>query len=77
MFKKRTEGEGLNTNNESAGFNPSKTFGGERARMMFLKNENNDDFGDQKQGFGFGSGRNNEDKRNPSTVTPQTILPGL
>ena len=43
---------------------------------MFIKGES-DDFGEQKSGgFGFGTGRNNEDKRNQST-SPQLILPGL
>jgi hypothetical protein len=64
----------INNSNDGDSFNPSKTFGGERARMMFMKGDM-DDYGDQKQG-GFGTGRNNEDKRNLSVTSPHAILPG-
>lgn len=38
IFKKRTDNEAPSTNSSDSGsFNPSKTFGGERARMMFMK----------------------------------------
>jgi hypothetical protein len=78
LFKKRADTDGMiNNSNDGGSFNPSKTFGGERARMMFMKGDM-DDYGDQKQGgFGFGTGRNNEDKRNLSVTSPQAILPGL
>lgn len=77
IFKKRTETEApSSTSGEGGSFNPSKTFGGERARMMFMKGEM-DEPGEQKQGgFGFGTGRSNEEKRNMAT-SPQVILPGL
>jgi len=35
----------------SGGFNPSKTFGGERARMMFPIKNDMDDFSEQKPQF--------------------------
>jgi hypothetical protein len=78
LFKKRPEADSTANNNEGGGFNPSKTFGGERARMMFMKGEA-DDFGEQKQGvFGFNAGRNlDESKRNQAAINPQIIFPGL
>lgn len=82
LFKKRAETDNVinnNTSNDAGGFNPSKTFGGERMRMMFMKGEL-DDYGEQKQpGFGgLNSGRGIEDnKRNQAAINPQLILPGL
>ena len=57
------------------GFNPSKTFGGEKARTMFVKNDL-DDFGEKKE-TGYGLGFNKEDKNRNLPLTPQKILPGL
>lgn len=43
LFKKRAqEAESLNNDGGNGGFNPSKTFGGERARMMFMKGDMED-----------------------------------
>lgn len=74
LFKKRTPEP--DTSNGDGSFNPSKTFGGERARMMFMKGEM-DDYSEPRQpGFGFGSARSNLDPKQTQT-TPQAILPGL
>ena len=75
--KKLGEDPGL-SNNESSSFNPSKTFGGERARMMFMKGET-EETSERKEtfnNFGMGS-RADESKRNFGIVTGQSVLPGL
>jgi hypothetical protein len=55
------------SHNEMA-FNPSKTFGGERARMMFMKGEM-----EEKEG-GFNA---YDSKRGYSNGTGTGLLPGL
>ena len=57
--------EEQNNSHGEVAFNPSKTFGGERARMMFMKGESKDD--DNSGNFGVGKG-------GPSG---QSLLPGL
>ena len=50
-------------------FNPSKTFGGQRARMMFMKGDG-DEEGGKKEGYnGYGGSRTN--------ISGTTLLPGL
>lgn len=77
MRKKGGEDPGP-SHNEGGGFNPSKTFGGERARMMFMKGDM-DDTAEKKESFNtFGMGsRADESKRNFGNVTGQSFLPGL
>jgi hypothetical protein len=76
LFKKRTQ-EAESVNSDGGSFNPSKTFGGERARMMFMKGEM-DDYSEPRQGgFGFSAARNNDSARTQGFTSPQTILPGL
>lgn len=80
-FKKRNE-DFLNSNSESPGFNPSKTVGGEKARMMLAKGYM-DDFSDKKEitnnnnNFNFGSGSRADDRNRSFQNIPQNILPGL
>ena len=62
-------GEDLGSPSNEMGFNPSKTFGGQRARMMFMKGDGDDD-GSKKEGYnGFGGSRSN--------VSGTSLLPGL
>lgn len=76
LFKKRAQ-DAESTSSESAGFNPSKTFGGERARMMFMKGGEGEELGEPRQG-GFGFGRNDDLKRGGNNaISPQVVLPGL
>ena len=65
-FMRKKEEQG---NQGEMAFNPSKTFGGERARMMFMKGENKEDEGT----FG-GKGESKRDLGGPSG---QSLLPGL
>ena len=72
MRKRNAEDPGPSHNEGS--FNPSKTFGGERARMMFMKEE---DGSDKKEGFG-GYGMSRDDsRRNAGGQPSQNLLPGL
>jgi len=64
----------------SRGFNPSKTFEGERARIMFQIKNDIDDFSEQKRLFSnynsFGMSRDDPNKKSiPSN--PQLLFSGL
>ena len=77
--KKKEEGNDLG-NGEGGSFNPSKTFGGERARMMFPIKNQMDDTAEQKQqypGYNNLNTRNGDSTKKNSITTPQSILPGL
>lgn len=64
----------------TAGFNPSKTFGGDRAKMMFSNKVDYDDFNSQKKEVDFSSNNTKEDpfKKNMNmTNSNQAIIPAL
>lgn len=83
MFKKKKEESNeLQVNDSSQGFNPSKTFGGERARMMFpLKSDSDDLVEKDKFGgggsFNFNANIKDDQFKKQTFVNPQSILPGL
>jgi hypothetical protein len=62
----------------TAGFNPSKTFGGDRAKMMYTNKVDYDDFNSQKKEPDFSSNNIKEDpfKKN-MTNSNQAIIPAL
>lgn len=77
LFKKRAQ-EAESVNSDGGSFNPSKTFGGERARMMFMKGEMDDYSEPRPGGFGFGVNRGgNEQPRAQNIASKEAILPGL
>lgn len=78
-FMRKKAGEDLGPSHSEPAFNPSKTFGGERARMMFMKGEM-DDNAEKREGFnsfGMGSRADDSGKRGFNSVSGQTVLPGL
>lgn len=78
LFKKKTA-ELDAPASEGGSFNPSKTFGGERARMMFPLKNDMDDFSEQKPQFGSYNNfaLRSEDPKKNAPLNPQLILPGL
>jgi hypothetical protein len=82
MFRKRKEdgfNEFANNDTPTGAFNPSKTFGGERARMMFPLKSDIDDFSEQKKDVNYNQNQNfgKEDQFKKNVVNPQSFLPGL
>lgn len=83
-FNKRRE-EDEQSPSIGASFNPSKTFGGDRARVMFpLKNDPEDGTSGKEWGFASSANRNKDDlfSKSPNnngntTQNAQQFLPGL
>jgi hypothetical protein len=62
---------------QNTGFNPSKTFGGEKARLMFPLRDLDDQFADKAPGNTFGRDSGKDDGLGGFGLTTQAVLPTL
>lgn len=67
----------LTTDSLSPGFNPSKTFGGDRAKMVFANKVDYDDFNTQKKDTDFSSNTKEDPYKKNMTNSNQAIVPAM